>query len=561
MLAAVLTRAALQLVLPGIPPFITLYPGMALAGLLCGPAAGGAAAVLGLAAAIYLCFPPRLGFAVAGMTEGVAVGLFVVASIIVLSAAAVLRARLAAASVATQALDLGLMAGGVGVWDYNLGTGRITASGGAYRLHGLPDGTRRTVAEDWLRDIPPDDAEVARRALQAAVADGTLATYTYRILGAPDGPRWIAARGRVVSVAGERRLLCALVDITEQVRVQEELRRERERLRLALEAGALAVWDHEPATGKSKIDARYAATMGFPPELKILTLEQVAERIHPDDLPRVAAEHAALVASGADYHIEFRIVTPSGDIRWLLSQGILVKGKAPPDPGRLVGILQDITNRKRREHDLAGLAAARELLVREADHRIKNSLQLVMSLLTAQLRGIEDPAAANALREAITRVGAIAASHLALQGSKDLRHVDVAVTLRELCGHFASLNPAVTILCRPGEALMLDADRAIPLGLAVSEIITNALRHAFADRAAGTVVVEAKTDPTHLIVRVSDNGVGIPADFESDGLGSRIVRSLAAQVGATLHFASTAEAGTAVTLRLPLPQPGTPAQA
>jgi len=218
----------------------------------------------------------------------------------------------------------------------------------------------------------------------------------------------------------------------------------------------------------------------------------------------------------------------------------------------MVGIIQDITEPKRREDALREVAAARELLVREADHRIKNSLQLVVSLLTVQLRGVEDPGAADALRGAITRVGAIAASHLALQGSENLKDIDLAVTLREICAHFAQLHPAVAIVCRPDAALMLDADRAIPLGLAVSEVLTNALRHAFRDRDAGTVIVEALTERSQLIVRVSDDGVGMQSQPGVTGLGSRILRSLAAQLAATIQVDSTPQAGTVVTLHLPL---------
>jgi two-component sensor histidine kinase/PAS domain-containing protein len=550
--AAVAGRLALDPGLPSLPPFITLYPAVALAGLLCGPWAGGFAGLAGLLAEIYFWIPPRLSFAIPSSTDCISIALFVATSLVVLGAAAALRARLEAASVAKHALELGLAAGGVGTWEINLRTRRIAASSTAYALHGLPDGSAQTEPDAWLRGIHPDDVPMARAALQTAVADGTMAAYTYRVLTAPDGPRWIAARGRVVSAGGERRLLCALADITDQVRVQDELRREREQLRLALEAGSLAVWDYHLGTGEVTVDARYATTMGLDADLRTLPRDQIGKRIHPDDRAHVFAKHEGFIADGGDYRIEYRIVTPSGDIRWLVSQGILVKGDLPADPGRMVGIIQDITDGKRREDDLRALAAARELLVREADHRIKNSLQLVASLLSVQLRGIEDRGAADALREAIARVGAIAASHLALQGSEDFKAIDLAVTLRELCAHFTQLHPAVAISCRPGAALMLDADRAIPLALAVSEVITNALRHAFPDRAAGSVVVEAAREDAALLVRVRDDGVGLDPQAGRGGLGSRIIRSLAARIDATIDVESTPKVGTVVTLRMPL---------
>jgi PAS domain S-box-containing protein len=559
--AAVAAREALDGTLPGTPPFITLYPAVAVTGLLCGPWAGATSAVLSMVAAFFLWMPPRLTFAPPTITDGVTIGLFALSSPVVLWIAAVLRAQLAAATVAKQALDLGLAAGGVGTWAMDLKSKRITASEGAMALHGLPATRGETTAEDWLRGVPPEDAAGARAALQAAIAGGTTAAYTYRVLGGPDAPRWIAARGRTVSAGGQKSLLCALVDVTDQVRVQEELKRERERLRLALQAAALAVWDFSIETGEAIIDPQYAVTMGFDPKLKTLTRVQIGERMHPDDRPRVIAEHEASVTRGSTYHIEYRIITPAGEIRWLSSQGIQIKDEMGSDRGRIIGIIQDITERKRREEALRDLAAMRELLVREADHRIKNSLQLVVSLLTVQMRGLSDPAAADALRGAITRVGAIAASHLALQGSEDLRTLDLDVTLRELCAHFAQLHPGITVICRPEEALVLEADRAIPLALAVSEVLTNALRHAFRDRTSGVVVVEAMQRQSHLLVRVSDDGAGMDTTTGGGGLGSRIIQSLAARLAATIRVDSAPGAGTVVTLRLPMWEAETAEQA
>jgi two-component sensor histidine kinase/PAS domain-containing protein len=551
---AMAVRGVLDPVLPATAPFITLYPAVALAGLLCGPVAAGASGLLGLIAAIYLWIPPRMSLVLPSLTDCVAIFLFVVTSLIVLSAAAFLRAQLNAASVANHAVDLGLAAGGVGTWELNLRTRRIVASATAHVLHGLdPDG-RETVTEDWLRGVHPEDAEEARASLQTAVTDGTTASYTYRIVCASAGPRWISARGKVVSAGGERRPVCGLVDVTEQVRAQESLARERERLRLALAAGALAVWDYNPATREVVVDTQYAVTMGFEPTVGTMTRAQIGDLIHPEDRARVGAEHEAMIAAGTTYHIEYRIVKPCGEIRWLSSQGIQSGGDEDGASRRMIGIIQDITERKEREKDLRDLAEARELLVREADHRIKNSLQLVISLLMVQMRGIVDPAALEALRGAATRVGAIAASHRALQGSVDLTTIDLAVSLQELCIHFAALHPSVTIVCRAGGTLMLDADRAIPLGLAVSELLTNALSHAFRDREAGNVVVEAMIEQGQLTVRVSDDGVGMQSTVHGTGLGSRIIRALAAQLSATIHVDSPPEAGTVVTLRMQIIQ-------
>jgi two-component sensor histidine kinase/PAS domain-containing protein len=551
MALAVLLRAALDPLVPALPPFITLYPAVALAGLLCGPLSAALATAFGMVAADFLWLAPRYTLNLNNATGTVSMALFALACSIILWAVFIVRTQLTAATAAQHALDLSLRAGGIGTWEIDLRTRRIKASNTAYALHGLPESKTETLPDDWLVGINPDDTDAARTALQAAVTEGALATYSYRVTGAADEVKWISARGRVVADGNRKRLLCALVDMTAQIRMQDELQRERERLRLALEAGSLAVWEYDPATGEAVIDAQYASTMGFGRDVNSLTRAQIGERIHPEDRHRVAAEHEAAVAGGSDYHIEYRLITMSGDVRWVVSQGRVIAGELAPQSGRIVGIIQDVTGVKRREIELQELAAAREWLIREADHRIKNSLQMVIALLTLQLRGITDPDAADALRGAITRVGAIAASHLALQSSADLQQVDLAVILREVCGHFAQLQPAISIRCRATGPLMLDADRAIPLGLVVSEVLTNALRHGFRGRASGAVTVDASTEAGALIVSIGDDGIGMSPQSGTTGLGSKIIRSLTAQLAASLHVESGA-AGTTVTIRLAL---------
>jgi len=549
--AAIALRVALGAVLPGIPPFITLFPAVLLVGLLCGPVAASLAVFCGVVAALSLWLPFRPHLANAKIAGLVSASLFVFASGVVVWATARFRAELHRMSLARAALELGQEVGGVGTFEYSLNTGRIGASAAAYRLHGMPEDTRETTGEDWLRGVDSNDVELARESLRAAVEEGGKAAYSYRVADGAGGHRWINARGRVISSGGERRLVCALVDVTEQIKTQKALERERERLRLALEAGALAVWEFNPETGVSTIDARYAATMGFDTGYTNSTRAEIAQSIHPDDRARVAAEHDAAIASGGDYRIEFRVIDAAGRVRWVVSKGIMINGDTPSSSA-LVGVVQDITDDRAREEALREFAAHREMLIREADHRIKNSLQMVTSLLRMQLRDLEDTPVADALRSAIARVQAIASSHLALQGSQDLQTVDFAFILKELCSHFTEFHAAAKIHCDIEGPLMMDADRAIPLGLVVNELMTNALRHAFPEGRSGTVTLNALEEHEDMVVRVGDNGVGTVGSSKNGGLGSKIIGALTTQVGAHIETERTPNVGTAVTLRLPI---------
>jgi PAS domain S-box-containing protein len=270
-------------------------------------------------------------------------------------------------------------------------------------------------------------------------------------------------------------------------RGEAALREGEERLRVALEAGGLGTWETDLGTGRTRWDARLAAMLGLPPEPIEVEGERLAGFIHPEDRQRAARNFAAAELSGSPYASEFRGLTAAGETRWFASRGLVLGGK--DGARRAIGVVRDVTERRRREEALREVLAARELLQREADHRIKNSLQLVGSLLRMHRSRVDDPEAVAALGDAIGRVDAVAQAHLALQQSHDLRTVDLGQMVQQLCARFGQLNPHVTSRCGAEGGLELDAERAIPLCLVVGELLTNALRHAYPPGIGGSVSV------------------------------------------------------------------------
>lgn len=209
--------------------------------------------------------------------------------------------------------------------------------------------------------------------------------------------------------------------------------------------------------------------------------------------------------------------------------------------------------RGRREAELQAALAAHELLLREADHRIKNSLQLVVSLLSMQRSRLPEGETTAALEGAISRIGAVAEAHRALHQSRDLRNVEFGRMLADICAHTSTLNPRVETACRVEGEVELDAERAIPLSLIVSELLTNASRHAYPEGEHGKVEVEAAVDAGWLRVSIVDRGIGIdPGRPRSGTLGATIVQALARQIGAAVESVSTPGEGTAITVRLRL---------
>lgn len=198
--------------------------------------------------------------------------------------------------------------------------------------------------------------------------------------------------------------------------------------------------------------------------------------------------------------------------------------------------------------------------MREADHRIKNSLQLLAGMLVMRSTCNPDPQVKAALQEAIQCIRAIASTHQALAHSQTSREVAFDAMLCDVCTLADRISPGVCVVCEPGSgSVFLDAERAVPFVLVVNELITNAIRHAYAPstdamRDVNEVRVKLVADATALTVTVADTGRGMAEASSaswSAGLGSKIVRGLAAQIGATMKQCTAPNGGMIVTVQLP----------
>jgi PAS domain S-box-containing protein len=343
-------------------------------------------------------------------------------------------------------------------------------------------------------------------------------------------------------------------DVSARARFERELlasearcRATAEHLRAAIDAGALGLWEFEAATQIFTLDARMAAMLGLPADETRLTRPDLRAFIDPADRAHAASAFDEAGKTAGLYADEVRIRTVQGETRWLIS-----RGAALPERGRIVGVVSDITGRHQREESLEAALRANDVLMREADHRIKNSLQLVAAVLHLQMNRLRDADARGALAEAIGRVDAVANAHLALQNSPDLKTIDVGRMLLNMCERMGKLNPSVAVRCEPEPDIALDAERAIPLGMIASELLTNALRHAYPPGVQGEVQVTASAEHEVLAITITDGGAGMSPSSVKPGLGSTVVATLARKLGAEIATDAPSGGGTSVTLRLRL---------
>jgi len=200
------------------------------------------------------------------------------------------------------------------------------------------------------------------------------------------------------------------------------------------------------------------------------------------------------------------------------------------------------------------IASRYAIMLREGDHRIKNSLQIVSSLMHLQADREKNQSAQEALISAAERIQSVARMHDALQASGGEDSVDLGAILEKMCGslHAMAADPLGVDVRVSAGAVRLPVKIAQPIVLAVNELVVNALRHAFPDGRAGVILVSFVCAGGELRVVVADNGVGLPAGHaQGRGYGMTLVRMTASQIGGVLSVES--EAGTRITLVAPAP--------
>ena len=228
---------------------------------------------------------------------------------------------------------------------------------------------------------------------------------------------------------------------------------------------------------------------------------------------------------------------------------------AEGDGAHIVASIVDITERKAAADFMHDALREKEVLLREIYHRVKNNLQTLSALIALQQRRAPPGLPRELLRDSGARIHAMALAHEMLHASDAVEDVDFTAYARELLRHIETVHgvdPArIDITCH-GEALRLDVDRAIPLGLVLNELVVNSLKHAFPEARHGRIAVTVGQDARHAWLTVSDDGVGSPVEPEADTehLGQTLVRSLARQLDAELDMSG--EPGTSVTVRMPL---------
>jgi PAS domain S-box-containing protein len=222
----------------------------------------------------------------------------------------------------------------------------------------------------------------------------------------------------------------------------------------------------------------------------------------------------------------------------------------------MLTVVRDRSRERRAETSLRITADQKGALSRELQHRVKNSLNVVSSLLSLGTAKGPEAQPLEVLASARSRVGSMAMAYDLVDGESDLESVDMSAYLRGLCASAISSHPGSAL--RIGLELDLDdvrlgAEKAVSVGLLVNELVSNSLTHAFPGERSGSVSVRIKRTKEFCVLSVNDDGIGIAGGTDSSGsMGLGLARALASQLGGSLSL-STAD-GVRAALAFPWPR-------
>ncbi|MHB8865706.1 MAG: HAMP domain-containing protein [Pirellulaceae bacterium] len=346
-------------------------------------------------------------------------------------------------------------------------------------------------------------------------------------------------------------------EVRERRQAEAALRESEERLALALNAGQIGMFAWDVSTGDVLCTLQTELVFGFPPPSAHPTTTQHSYQdwvdcIHPDDLPRIELRLRECMAQREPFETEYRVVWSDGSVHWIDARGLFTFD-AEGRPTRMLGTVMDITERKwaeqrlrESEQRIRASLSEKEVLLKEIHHRVKNNMQVISSLVALQAERLPEAAMRGVLQDVAHRVRSMALVHEKLYQSRDLARVEFDQYARSLLTYLWRAHAAAASgikLVLDLEPIELSVDRAVPCGLILNELASNALKHAFRDRAGGEVAVSLhRASEGRVCLHVRDNGIGLPQGFEwrrADSLGLHLIQLLAAQLSATVKVTGT----------------------
>jgi PAS domain S-box-containing protein len=460
----------------------------------------------------------------------------------------------------------------IGGWELDVRTQNLLLTSETYRISETPEEEPFDLTRALGYYDPPARASL-EVAVQRCTEDGESFDLELPFTTAQGRHIWTRTVGHAVRRDEKTEKITGIFqDITARRQVEDALRESRSLLEAILNAITFRVFWKDKNLVFLGCNTAFARDAGY---------EKPEDVVGKDDYAMAWREQADIyrtddrnvIGTGTEKLLfEEPQTNPAGEKICILTSKVPLRDAG----GNAIGVLGtylDITERKKAEAVLKDFNRELEeqvkaqtekintslnekvVLLREIHHRVKNNLQLIISLTNLQMRQSEDEQLIQIMKETQNRVRAMSLVHEKLYQSEDIARISLADYTRFLVTQlfaFYAVDSRQVKLEFDIDTIMLDINTAIPTGLIINELVSNALKHAFPENTAGTIFIAARDEGDTLSLSVRDTGTGMPRDFdwkESPTLGLRLVRILTEQLNGTIEILPV-EKGTAFFIRL-----------
>lgn len=364
---------------------------------------------------------------------------------------------------------------------------------------------------------------------------------------------------------GEGEYLGFVSDVTDQKNAEEALRQSEERFRSYIENAPDGVFLVDDQGNYTMVNDAACEITGFSKDE--LLGKNLIEMVYPADTA-IAKEHFRRVREEGQATGETRYVTKNGDVGYWLVKAVKI------DEENFIGFTSDITDQKLMESEIRSLNTVLEqkvekrtedllkeisrrrtieeqlrvsldeksLLLREIHHRVKNNLQIIISLTNLQLRQSDDPQVRKIMTETQNRVRAMALVHEKLYRSDTISDIDLAEYIEFLARQLFlnyNIDSRKVMLKIEIDEIRVPINTVIPVGLIINELVSNALKHAFPGDKKGSLSISATRGDNTISLKVADTGVGIPEELDwrnAPTLGLKLIISLVNQLDGSIEL-------------------------
>lgn len=423
-------------------------------------------------------------------------------------------------------------------YEFEIETGVFIPSEEMITLMGFTKNQRHISVVKKL--IHPEDLQAFEQKLENCITEGKDFFHVYRINNLKTSTiKWISGRGKMIKDAEGKvkRMIGTVQDITEQKHAEQKIKRLSDRILLATEIANLGVWEYDRETNEIFWEDQMYAI--FPMVNTPLTLDRLSEYFVEADKDLID-KSLSMVKQGINFlESDFRINVDTEE-KYLRAFTRILRDHNGKIKG-IVGVIYDITSDKKLQMQLESSLEEKNVLIKEVHHRVKNNMQLISSILALKSYDLEDDKSKVIFNEVNDRIKAMSVIHDKLYTFYNVSEINIGEYLQHIAQELQILqgSSAITIHVE-SEHVILDVEKALLIGLMVSEMVGNAIKHGFEVGQEGKISIFFSKSDNKFVLRVLNDGKRIKGKVleSSTGLGVSLVKTFVKQLGGSVEVDS-----------------------